>query len=136
MKEIKVEAKVENLAAVNDFVAEQLDEVGCSMSVSMQLEIAIEELFTNICYYAYDEDGGDAVVRTELESDPTAIVITFIDSGKPYDPLAKEDPDITLGVEERPIGGLGIFMVKKTMDDMKYEYLDGQNVLSIKKVLS
>ena len=136
MKEIKVEAKVENLAAVNDFVAEQLDEVGCSMGVSMQLEIAIEELFTNICYYAYGDGSGDAVIRTELESDPAAITITFVDSGKPYDPLAKEDPDITLGVEERPIGGLGIFMVKKTMDDMRYEYLDGQNVLTIKKILS
>jgi anti-sigma regulatory factor (Ser/Thr protein kinase) len=61
--------------------------------------------------------------------------ITFIDNGIPYDPLAKADPDVTLSAEERQIGGLGIFMVKKSMDDVKYEYLDGHNILTLKKGL-
>jgi anti-sigma regulatory factor (Ser/Thr protein kinase) len=71
----------------------------------------------------------------EVTEDPLAVVITFIDKGVPYDPLAKEDPDITLSAEERGIGGLGIYMVKKSMDDIIYEYKDGQNILKIKKYL-
>ena len=61
------------------------------------------------------------------------MTLTFIDNGKPYDPLKKADPDITLPANERPIGGLGIFMVKKTMDDVNYEYADGKNILRLKK---
>ena len=72
-------------------------------------------------------------VRAEVTDNPLAVVITFIDNGTPYDPLAKADPDTTLSVEERDIGGLGIYMVKKTMDDISYEYRNGQNILRIKK---
>jgi len=99
----------------------------------MQIDIAIDELFGNIAQYAYNPEVGPATVRVEVQEDPIAVIITFIDNGMPYDPLAKEDPDVTLSAEERGIGGLGIYMVKKTMDDVTYEYKNGQNILKIKK---
>ena len=98
----------------------------------MQVNVAIDELFSNIAYYAYEAEG-DATVRVEIIEESMEIVLTFLDNGIPYNPLEKEDPDTTLSAEEREIGGLGIFMVKKTMDDVKYEYKDGQNILKIVK---
>jgi anti-sigma regulatory factor (Ser/Thr protein kinase) len=133
VKELTVEAKIENIEAVTDFVNEQLEALDCPMKAQMQIDIAIDELFGNIAHYAYNPEIGKATVRVEVIEDPLAVVITFIDKGVPYDPLAKADPDITLSAEEREIGGLGIFMVKKTMDDITYEYKDGQNILKIKK---
>ena len=106
------------------------------MKAQMQIDIAIDELFGNIAHYAYNPEVGDATVRVEVVEDPLAVIITFIDKGVPYDPLAKADPNVTLSAEEREIGGLGIFMVKKTMDDITYEYKDGQNILKIKKNLN
>ena len=100
-----------------------------------RIEIAAEEIFVNIAHYAYPDSEGDAVIETEVTTDPPAIAITFRDSGEPYDPLAKEDPDITLSAEKRRIGGLGIFLVKKLMDEVAYKYEDGQNVLTIIKLL-
>ena len=102
----------------------------------MQIDIAIDELFSNIAHYAYTPDTGEATVRVEVTESPLAVIITFIDHGVPYDPLAKEDPDTTLSAEERQIGGLGIYMVKKSMDEIAYRYQDGQNILMIKKQLS
>jgi anti-sigma regulatory factor (Ser/Thr protein kinase) len=93
----------------------------------------VEEIFVNIASYAYAPGVGDAVVRFESSQDPASVTITFIDSGVPYDPVQKDDPDVTLSAEERGIGGLGIYMAKKAMDDMKYVYRDGQNILSISK---
>ena len=101
----------------------------------MQIDIAIDELFGNIAHYAYNPEIGQATVRVEVIEDPLAVTITFIDNGVPYDPLAKEDPDTTLSIEDREIGGLGIYMVKKSMDDITYEYKNGQNFLKIKKNL-
>lgn len=133
MKEIVVEATIESIPKVTAFVDEQLEQLECPMKTQMQVDVAIDELFSNIAYYAYNPEIGSATVRVEVTEDPLAVVITFIDNGVPYDPLAKADPDITLSVEERGIGGLGIYMVKKTMDDVSYEYKDGQNILRIKK---
>ena len=135
MKELIIAATVENIETVTDFVNEQLEALDCPMKAQMQIDIAIDELFGNIAHYAYNPDVGDATVRVEVTEEPLAVVITFIDKGVPYDPLAKADPNITLSAEEREIGGLGIFMVKKTMDDIIYEYKDGQNILKIKKYL-
>ena len=135
MKELTVAATVENIETVTDFVNEQLEALDCPMKAQMQIDIAIDELFGNISHYAYNPDVGEATVRVEVIEDPLAVVITFIDKGVPYDPLAKADPDTTLSAEERAIGGLGIFMVKKTMDEITYEYKDGQNILAIKKNL-
>ena len=133
MKELKLAATVENIEVVTDFVNEQLEALDCPMKAQMQIDVAIDELFGNIAHYAYTPEVGDATVRVEVIDDPLAVIITFIDNGVPYDPLAKADPDVTLSAEEREIGGLGIFMVKKSMDDIAYEYKDGQNILKIKK---
>ena len=133
MKELTIAATVENIEAVTDFVNEQLEAIDCPMKAQMQIDIAIDELFSNIAHYAYNPEVGDATVRVEVTEDPLAVVITFIDNGVPYDPLAKADPDTTLSAEEREIGGLGIYMVKKSMDDVTYEYKDGHNILKIKK---
>ena len=135
MKELTIAATVENIETVTNFVNEQLEALDCPMKAQMQIDIAIDELFGNIAHYAYNPEIGKATVRVEVIEDPLAVTITFIDNGVPYDPLAKADPDTTLSAEEREIGGLGIYMVKKSMDDITYEYKDGQNILAIKKNL-
>ena len=118
------------------FVNEQFEGVGCSVKVQTQIDIAVDEIFGNIVHYAYGENGGEVTVRIEMEDNPQAAVITFIDSGVPYDPLSQAEPDITLSADERKIGGLGIFMVKKTMDDLAYEHKNGMNILKIRKNFS
>ncbi len=133
MKELSINATVENIPTVTAFVDEQLEALGCPMKAQMQIDIAIDELFSNIAYYAYNPEVGPATVRVEVVENPMAVKISFIDHGKPYDPLAKADPDTTLGAEERGVGGLGIYMVKKSMDEVSYEYRDGENILTIKK---
>ena len=135
MKEMTIAAAVENIDAVTDFVSEQLEAFDCPMKVQMRISIAIDELFGTIAHYAYGDQTGDATIRVELQEEPRAAVITFIDSGVPYNPLEKDDPDTTLSAEDREIGGLGIFMVKKSMDEITYDYKDGKNMLTIKKNL-
>ena len=133
--EMTVEATLENIPSVTAFVDERLEALDCPMKAQMQIDVAIDELFSNIARYAYDPVTGPATVRVDVDQEPLAVRITFIDHGKPYDPLAKADPDVTLSAEARQIGGLGIFMVKKTMDDVRYEYKDGQNILTVEKRL-
>ena len=135
MKELTIAATVENIEAVTDFVNQQLEELACPMKAQMQINIAIDELFSNIAHYSYNPEIGQATVRVEVMENPLAVSITFIDNGVPYDPLSKEDPDLTLSAEGRQIGGLGIYMVKKSMDEITYEYKDGQNILRIKKCI-
>ena len=131
--ELEIEAISENLDDVQAFVGERLDAAECPMKAQMQISVAVEEIFVNIASYAYAPDKGSATVRVEVSGDPVTVTITFVDRGVPYDPLAKEDPDVTLSAEERGIGGLGIFMTKKIMDDVAYEYRDGKNILTLKK---
>ena len=131
--ELEIEASDENLAVVQAFVEEHLSDTGCSMKAQMQIGVAVEEIFVNIAHYAYAPDKGKATVRVEVSEDPVAVTITFVDHGIPYDPLAKEDPDVELAAEDRPVGGLGIFMTKQLMDDVSYEYRDGQNILTLIK---
>ena len=133
MKEMTIDAAVENIPTVTAFVEEQLEQYNCPMKAQMQIDIAIDELFSNIAQYAYNPKTGKATVRVEVTENPMAVIITFIDNGVPYNPLAKTDPDVTLSADKREIGGLGIFMVKKSMDDISYEYKNGQNILKIKK---
>jgi len=135
MKELNVDALVENIPLVTDFVDRQLEELDCPIKAQTQIDIAIDEIMANIASYAYNPEVGPATVRVEVLNDPLAVSITFIDRGIPFDPLKKDDPDTTLALEDRGIGGLGIFMVKKTMDAISYEYKDGQNILMIKKTL-
>ena len=130
-----IEARKENLEKVIDFINEELEAADCGMKEVMQIDIAVEELFINVCYYAYPGGTGTVDIDISIEEDPRRAVITFSDSGIPYDPLQKDDPDVTLSAEDREVGGLGIFMVKKSMDDMIYKYAGGRNHLTIIKNL-
>lgn len=133
MNELTLEATLENLDQVQNFVESKLDDAGCSMKVKMQISIAVEEIYVNIAHYAYNPGIGNATIKCTVDGDPLQVVIQFMDSGVPFNPLAKEDADITLSADERDIGGLGIYMVKKSMDEITYEYKDGKNILKIKK---
>ncbi|MBQ7197293.1 MAG: ATP-binding protein [Synergistaceae bacterium] len=135
MKELTIEADEKNLEQVLDFVNEQLEAQGCSLKTQMQIDVSVEELFVNIAHYAYNPETGFATIKIEIQKEPSSVSITFVDKGVPYDPVAKPDPDVTLSAEEREIGGLGIFMVKNSMDEMTYEYKDCQNILTIRKNL-
>ena len=131
--ELMLEASGENLQKVLDFVDARLETADCPMKSKMQLDLAVEEIFVNIANYAYAPGKGKATVRVEVSDAPVTVTITFIDRGVPYDPLKKADPDVTLSAGEREIGGLGIFLTKKVMDDISYEYKNGQNILTLKK---
>lgn len=131
MKELTLAATVENIEAATDFVNEILETMDCPMKAQMQIDIAIDELLSNIAYYAYAPGTGDATVR--VEGVPGGVELTFIDRGVPYDPLTSRDPDTGLPAEERQVGGLGIFMVKKSMNEVRYQYTNGQNMLTIRK---
>ena len=133
MNELIVAADIAQLERVLDFVNEQLDENECPQKIQYIIDVAVEEIFVNIASYAYSPDEGEAIIRCTAENAPRAIAIQFIDSGKEYNPLARKDPDISLSAEERQIGGLGVYMVKKSMDSVSYEYLNGRNIFTIKK---
>ena len=133
--ELEIDAEEAKLAEVQTFVEERLEAVDCPMKTLMQINVAVEEIFVNIASYAYVPEKGKAKVRVEISGEPVSVTITFEDRGIPYDPVAREDPDITLPASQRAIGGLGIFMTKQIMDDVAYEYRDGQNILTLKKRL-
>ncbi len=118
-----------------EFIEAELGRAGCPAKELLRIRLATEEIFVNIANYAYEGKDGKAEISLEITKDPDTAVITFSDSGVPFDPLTHEDPDISLPADQRAIGGLGIFIVKKNMDDVKYAYVDGRNVLTIKKVL-
>lgn len=133
--ELVLAASAANLPAAQSYVEEHLEAVDCPLQVRMQIALAVEEIFVNICSYAYAPGQGLVTLQLELSREPAAVTITFLDSGKPYDPLAKENPDLTIPAEDRPVGGLGIFMTKAVMDDVTYVFRDGQNVLKLVKKL-
>ncbi|MCR5830509.1 MAG: ATP-binding protein [Lachnospiraceae bacterium] len=133
MKNLIITAVIERLDDVLNFVNEILDTMNCPLKVQMQINIAVEEIYVNIAHYAYGREQGEAEIIVRTFDDPKAVEIDFKDKGKYFDPLAKPDPDTTLTAEERDIGGLGILMIKKSMDDVTYKYRDGQNILTIRK---
>ena len=133
ISELKIQAAVDNLDEVQAFVEGKLEEALCPMKTLMQISVAVEEIFVNIAQYAYEGATGDACVTLELSEDPAAVTLRFADRGVPYDPLAKPDPDTHLPAELRDVGGLGVYMTKQLMDELSYEYKDGQNVLTMKK---
>lgn len=135
MKELEILAKRENLSEVLKLIDAELESRECTTRLQTQIDVAVEEIFVNISSYAYDPGEGYTTIRVEVTEDPTRIVITFIDEGTPYDPLANPDPNMKIPIKERKKGGLGIYMVKKSMDDVSYEYKDGKNMLTIKKLL-
>ena len=133
MKELTRKATVDGIPVVTAFIDECLEALDCPIKAQMRIDVAIDEIFGNIAYYAYGDGTGDATVRFEFDEQTRTVSITFIDRGVPFDPLKKADPDVTLSAEERGIGGLGIFMVKKTMDGMEYRHENGCNILTIRK---
>ena len=143
-KTFQCEANIENLNTATAFLEETLEEIGCGMKESMQLSVALEEIFVNIAHYAYAKtdssgkiipDTGSGQMSLTLVAEDGKVYMTFEDEGIPYNPLEKKDPDVTLSVEEREIGGLGIYMVKKSMDEITYENKDGKNILTLMKKL-
>ena len=131
MKEIVLDAKVDNLPQLLSIIDEELENAGCSMKGQMQIDVAVEEIFVNVASYAYEDGNGSCTIHVDTDPVNTYVTITFIDEGIPYNPLAKEDPDVTLSADEREIGGLGIFIVKKSMDKTAYERKDNKNVFSM-----
>lgn len=129
------EAVKENLPGVLSFVEERLAEAGCPARLQMKITMAVEEIITNVIQYAYTPGTGPVTLRMDIKGEPDQAVFTVIDRGTPYNPLIKKDPDVTLSAAERQIGGLGIYLVKQTMDDISYEYKDGRNILTMKKAL-
>lgn len=132
-KEITVDAVTENVSKVMEFSEALLEEAGCPFKVITQIDVAIDEIFSNIARYAYGDRSGEATVRIEINEKIPEVTLTFMDNGSPFNPMEREDPDVTLSAGEREIGGLGIFLVKKTMDQMEYEYREGTNRLKIVK---
>lgn len=129
-----IKATRENLAKVNEAVEDFLADKPISFKTRTQIDLAVEEIYINIASYAYPDSEGNAEII--LSENNGEFVMTFIDEGVPYDPLAKPDPDTTLSASERQIGGLGIFLVKKIMDSVTYKYEDGKNFLTISKKLA
>ena len=136
MQELNIEAKIENLDEVNDFVQNSIAGCECSKKSIMQLGVIVEEIFVNIASYSYPDKVGTATVQTEIQDNPLAITLTFIDNGIKYNPLANDDPDLDLPAEEREIGGLGIFLVKSMVEEISYQYFEGKNILTLTKNLT
>ena len=133
MAELTVPATLENLEIVTGFIHERLKLAGCPAKLMTQVDLAVEEIYVNIAHYAYHPSIGEATVCCEVGGEPLQVTIGFADAGKPYNPLEQKDPDIMQDADQRPIGGLGVFMVKKLMDEITYEFIDGKNVLTIRK---
>ena len=127
------EAKVEALSDVLGFVDQTLEGYECPMKIQMAVCVAIEEVFVNVAHYAYGEGEGDMTLGIGFDEESRTITFRMTDKGVPFDPLKKPDPDITLSADEREIGGLGIFITKKTMDTVTYAYENGENVLTMTK---
>ena len=128
-------AKTEALSDILGFVDQMLEKYECPMKVQTAICVAIEEVFVNVAHYAYGDGEGDVVLGISFNEETHNITFRMVDKGIPFDPLKKPDPDITLSADEREIGGLGIFITKKTMDSVSYAYENGENILTmIKKI--
>ena len=131
MKELIVEANIESLHEVIDFVRKDIHH--CSPELLDDINLAVEEIFVNISSYAYQPACGNVVVSIAVGKE---VVIRFEDTGSPYNPLEHPDPDLEKPLMEREIGGLGVFLVKKMMDRVEYTRMDGKNVLVVTKRLT
>ena len=133
MKEWTAEASTDSIPALMEQVGRELDALNCALKARKQINVALDELLSNIAYYAYAPGTGSMSVQMDYDESTETVSLSFIDSGAPYNPLEKADPDVTLAAEDRPIGGLGILMVKKKMDGMEYRRENNQNILTIRK---
>ena len=133
MDKLTVSASMGQLRLVSDFVEAGITAAGGGQENLRKILVAVDELFSNIVRYAYGGGAGEAEISLEVKDGVASVC--FVDSGIPYNPLEKEDPDVELSAEERRVGGLGVYMVKKSMDAVEYEHRDGKNVLTIRKKL-
>jgi len=133
MKEWTVAADIDNIPVIAEQIGRELETLNSSRKALRQIQVSVDELLTNIASYAYAPGTGMVTVQMAHDAGTGMVSITFIDSGVPYNPLEHEDPDVTLGAEERPVGGLGILIVKSKMDSVDYRYEDGKNILTIRK---
>ena len=135
MTKITFPAKTDSLSDVLGFVEQTLEGFDCPMKIQMAICVAVEEVFVNIARYAYPEGEGDMRLEIGFDKEKRAVTFRMTDRGVPFDPLKKSDPDISLSAEEREIGGLGIFITKKTMDTLSYAYENGENILTMVKAI-
>jgi anti-sigma regulatory factor (Ser/Thr protein kinase) len=133
MRTLHIEASVGKLSEVLCFADEIMDAADVGMKTRMQISLALEELFVNVAQYAYKDRSGSVTIEAGMQGDRFTVVLS--DLGIPYNPLEHKDPDITQSADERPVGGLGTFMVRKTMDTFEYRYEDGKNVTTIQKIV-
>lgn len=133
-KQINVRSTMDNLDTVIGFIEENLELAECPMKIAMKIAVCVEELFVNVVNYAYDGEIGDCQVSFFIDDSlGNKVIIKISDQGKAFNPLEKEDPDISLSAEERKIGGLGIFMVKNIMDTISYERKEENNIIIMEK---
>lgn len=136
MNELRIHATLKRLDEVQSYVHSKLDGIEVSQKTMNQIDIVVEEIYVNIAHYAYAPHEGDAVIWCGVIRDKENLLsIRFEDWGKPFNPLEKEEADITLPEEQREIGGLGIYMVKRMMDKVEYRYEDGKNILCVEKII-
>lgn len=133
MNEYTVPATLEALPGVIGFVEAELRRFDCPVKPLHQVLIAVEEIYVNIARYAYHPDVGEATIRCTASDIPLRVTVQFLDRGKPFNPLGKKPPDLSLSAEEREPGGLGILIVMSSMNDVRYEYKDGLNILTVEK---
>ena len=133
MQKLKVAATKESLEVVTAFLDQVLDMSDCPLKTRLQIDLALEEMYINIANYAYAPGTGDMELQAGFNDEGNEVILILKDQGIPYDPLAKADPDVSLPADKRKIGGLGIFLVKKTMDSMSYVRQDGYNIVTMTK---
>lgn len=127
-------AKVDELPNVISFIESELEKFEFSFKIITQFNLVVEELFVNVASYAYkDKNDGKCKITIDYNQDKQEVKLSMEDNGIKFNPLEKEDPDTTLSVEDRPIGGLGILLVKKNMDNIEYKYEDNKNILILSK---
>ena len=128
-----MQASLESIPEITGWVDQLLTKAGCTVKARRQIDVALDEILSNIARYAYPEKEGSMTVEIDLDEETGMLSLTFRDEGIPFDPLGKEEPDVTLGVRERAVGGLGIFLVKKMMDEVIYRREGKQNILRLYK---
>ena len=133
MEEIILKSNMEDLDLLLLKIEELLEDKGVPMKSKLQLELVIEELFVNICNYAYEQEG-EIKIQYGLLENPLRITMNIIDNGMEFNPLNKEAPDLTLDADQREIGGLGLTIVRKNVDEIDYSYENNQNILTIEKI--
>ncbi len=136
-RSINVPSKVDNLYEVQDFVDSCLSGSSPSPTTLLQLQLVVEEIFINIANYAYRPPGsGDVSISCAVEEDMMKVTLTFVDYGPEFDPLKKPDPDIGAPLDDRDVGGLGIYLVKNHVDGIHYRRDNGKNILTVEKFIS